>query len=222
MICTPSCFEKQIDPKKQIKFDGYSELAYLHPDYFKPDPSILDRLGLSKGEKFIVIRFVAWGASHDLKQHGFANKEEFVEKLEKYGRIFISSEKTLNKEFERYRINIPPERIHDLLYYATLYIGEGATMASESAVLGTPAIYINTLRLGYTNEEEEKYGLLYNFSDKRTAQKQALIKAIELLENENLKKEWQNKKERLLNEKIDVTEFMTKFIENYAIKNNIG
>ncbi len=36
-----------------------------------------------------------------------------------------------------------------LLAYATLFIGEGATMASECAVLGTPAIYVNSLQLGY-------------------------------------------------------------------------
>ena len=54
--------------------------------------------------------------------------------------------------------------MHDLLYYATMYIGEGATMASEAAILGTPSIYINTLRLSYTDEEEAKYDLLYNYS----------------------------------------------------------
>jgi len=77
--------------------------------------------------------------------------------------------------------------MHDLLYYATMYIGEGATMASEAAILGTPSIYINTLRLSYTDEEEAKYDLLYNYSDPKTAQREALKKAIELLGNKNLK-----------------------------------
>ena len=41
----------------------------------------------------------------------------------------------------------------------TLYVGEGATTASECAVLGTHAIYVNTLNWGDTDEEEEKYQL---------------------------------------------------------------
>ena len=44
-------------------------------------------------------------------------------------------------------------------------------MASEAAILGTPSIYINTLRLSYTDEEEAKYDLLYNYSIQKTAQR---------------------------------------------------
>ena len=46
------------------------------------------------------------------------------------------------------------------VYQLDLYIGEGATMASECAMLGTPAMYINTLGAG-TLEEQEKYGLIF-------------------------------------------------------------
>ena len=214
VILTSTCFKKNLG-KKQVRYNGYHELAYLHPNYFKPDPSILEELTLNKDDKLVVLRFVAWGASHDIGQHGFISKRELVKKLEDFGRILITSEHKLGKDFEKYRIPVSPEKIHDLLYYATIYIGEGATMASECAVLGTPAIYLNTLRLGYTDEEEEKYGLVYNFSDAKTAQKQAFEKASELLDTDNLKEKWQKKRKKLLNEKIDVTKFVTDFIENY-------
>ena len=215
VICTPSCFKKKINTKKHITYNGYKELAYLHPNYFKQDPSILDDLGLSKDDKFIVFRFVSWSASHDIGQHGFVNRQEMVEKFKDYGSIFITSEQKLGKVLEEYRISVPPERMHDLLYYATMYIGEGAAMASESAVLGTPAIYVNTLRLGYLDEQEKRYGLVYNFSNPKTAQKDALAKAVELLEDGNLKNKWQRKRKKLLSEKVDVTKFVTDFIENY-------
>jgi predicted glycosyltransferase len=215
VICTPSSFMKRFDPKKHITFDGYTELAYLHPRYFKPDPSVLDTLGLHKGERFIVMRFVGLEATHDIGHKGLTNREQFVERLEKYGRIFITSEKKLNKTFEKYRIWVPPEKMHDLLSYATLFIGEGATMPTESAILGTPALFINTARLGYTNEIEKKYDLLYSFSDPTMRQEHAFQKAIELLEDINLKNKWQKKREKLLNEKIDVTAFLTELIRNY-------
>jgi len=216
VILTSTCFKKDLG-KKQVRYNGYHELAYLHPNYFEPDSSVLDDLGLSKDDKFIILRFVSWNASHDIKQKGFdlQTKKELIKEIEKRAQVFITSEKLLTKDFEKYRITIPPERIHDLLYYATMYIGEGATMASEAAVLGTPAIYVNTQRLGYLDEQEEKYGLVYNISNPETAQKVALTKAVELLEDENLKSKWQKKREKLLNEKIDVTKFMIDFIENY-------
>lgn len=214
-ILTPSCFQKDLG-KKQVRYNGYHELAYLHPNYFTPDPSVLTELGLSENDRFIILRFVSWEASHDVRQHGFTNPKEIISRLEPYGRVLITSEAKLDADLEKYRIALPPEKLHDLLYYATLYIGEGATIASECAVLGTPAIYVNTLRLGYLDEEEEKYGLVYNFSNPEVAQKQAVEKALELLQRNDLKEEWQFKRERLLQEKIDVTKFMVEFVENYS------
>ena len=69
-ICTPSCFKRDLG-KKQVRYNGYHELAYLHPTYFTPDSSVLDDLGLSKDDTFIVLRFVSWNASHDAGQYGF-------------------------------------------------------------------------------------------------------------------------------------------------------
>ena len=213
-VCTPSCFKKDLG-KKQIRFNGYMELAHLHPNYFKPNPAVLDEMGLSKDDTFIILRFVSWTASHDVGQHGIRNKIDLVRELEKYGRVFITSEGELENDLEKYKIKVSPEKLHDLLFYASLYVGEGATTASECAVLGTHAIYVNTLRLGYTDEEEENYNLVYNFSAGKTMEKQAFDKALELLENNNLREEGKRKREKLLNDKIDVTAFMVWFIENY-------
>jgi predicted glycosyltransferase len=213
-ICTPSCYTKDLG-KKQIRYNGYHELAYLHPNYFTPNPAVLDEMGLSKDDIFIILRFVSWDASPDVGQHGIKNKIELVRELEKYSRVFITSEGRLDEELEKYKIKVSPEKLHDLLYYTGLYVGEGATMASEAAVLGTHAVYVNTLRLGYTDEEEEKYDLVYNFSDEKTMEKEAFDKALELLENNNLRKDGKRKREKLLKDKIDVTAFMVWFIENY-------
>ena len=214
VVLTPSCFKKELGIK-QIRYAGYHELAYLHPNYFKPDASVLDDLGLSKDDKFVIMRFVSWSASHDVGLHGFdlKTKQRYIEELEKHGRVFITSEAKLEKEFEKYKISIPPEKIHDLLYYATLYVGEGATMATEAGLLGTPSIYISSLvgTMGNFEELEKRYGLVYSFHESNLA----LEKTLQFLEDENLKASWQKKREKLLDEKIDVTKFMTWFIENY-------
>lgn len=213
-IITPSCFGKDLG-LKQIRYEGYKELAYLHPNWFKPDSSVLDDLGLTKDDRFIIVRFSSWDASHDIGRRGFKSMDErinFIKTLEKYGKVFITSEIQLHKSLEKNRPAIPPEKIHVLLYYATMYIGEGATLASEAGVLGVPWIWISAGEMrGYLDDQEKNYGLGYCI---KTPQK-AIERAIELLENPNLKKEWHKKREKLLNEKIDVTAFMTWFIENY-------
>ena len=124
-----------------------------------------------------------------------------------YGKVFITSEGELPKEIEEYRIKLAPEKIHSVLYYAKLFYGESATMASESAVLGTPAIYIDNDGRGYTDEQESKYGLVANYKETQEDQKKSILKAIEILSSYN-QSEWDAKRTRLLKDKIDVTNFL--------------
>lgn len=214
VIMTPSCFLKDLGDK-QLRIEAYKELFYLHPHVFKPNLQTLHSIDIGEDEKLIIIRFVAWDAHHDIGHSGIKDKIGLVKTLEQYGRVIITSEGALPPELEEYRMRVSPEKLHDLLYYATLYIGEGATTASECAVLGTHAIYVNTLRLGYTDEEEEKYDLVYTFSDPLTMEEGVLDKALELLRDPDLRVKGKVKRERLLEDKIDVTAFMVWFVENY-------
>jgi len=211
-IITPQCYRDTIGPK-QVRYNGYHELAYLHPAYFSPNPSVLTELDLTKDDPFIIIRFVSWQASHDIGQHGFEDKVAIVRELEKYGRVLITSEVGLTRELQNHSIYISPEKLHDLLSYATLYIGEGGTMATEAAVLGTPSIYVSSLAgtMGNFIELEKTYRLVYSF----TGGNAGLKKAVEILQDPAIKKDWKTKREQLLREKIDVTAFMIWFIENY-------
>ena len=225
VICTPSCYKGKINPKKHVRYNGYEELAYLHPNYFKPDSGVLDDLGLSKDDKFIIMRLISWEATHDTHSKGFSKDflEKAVKSLEEHGHVFITSEQGLNKKLEKYKITFPPEKLHSALYYASLYVGEGSTTAVEAALLGTPAVHLEALRLksgtivcvteklGYLDELANKYKMFYTFAD----QKQALNKCLEILQNDNAKKELLKKREKVLKDKIDVTKFMTEFIENY-------
>jgi len=163
-ILTSTSFQYRYG-EKQIYYKGYHELAYLHPNYFSPDPDIRKELNLKANEKYFILRFVSWKASHDIGQSGLtsAQKKEIVSILKSEGRVFISSESILPSELEPFRFPLTPERMHHALAFAEMFVGEGATMASECAMLGTPAIYINTLQRGYTSEQERNYGLVHNF-----------------------------------------------------------
>ena len=215
-IVTPSCYFKNLG-EKQVLYNGYHELAYLHPNRFSPNPAVLAELGLKEGDPFMIVRFVSWQASHDVGHSGLAleTKRKAIHEFEKYGRVFITSEKALPKEFEKYRITVSPEKMHDLLCFATLLYGESATMASECAVLGTHAIFCDFAGRGYTDEEERMYDLVYNFKLDELSQEKSIEKAVELLQDPDLKEKGQKKREHLLIDKIDVSAFMVWFIENY-------
>ena len=211
-ICTPECYFGDVPFKKHITFNGYKELTYLNPQFFSPNKNVYDYLGFDENTNFIVLRFVSWEASHDVGQKGILDKESYVRNLSKHAKIIISSEKPLENSLEQYRLNIPPDKMHDVLYFAQLYIGEGATMASEAAVLGTPALYINSLKLGYMDELEQKYGLVYNFLNPSTAQNDSLSVASQLMEQVNLKDDYEISKKRILAEKDDCVDIITRLI----------
>jgi len=212
VILNPECFNKNMG-SKQIHFNGYMELCYLHPNYFQPNPSILDLLGVRENEKYMIMRFVSWNASHDIGHSGLTleMKRKAVKELSKYAKVFISSEGEMPEDLQQYQIKIPPERMHDALAFATLFVGEGATMASECACMGTPAIYVNSLDVGYCTEEENLYNLIYGFRNSAGV----LEKAMELLNKPDLRTEWQNRRQKMLSDKMDVTAFTVWFVENY-------
>lgn len=211
-ICTPSCYRDNIG-SKQVRYNGYHELAYLHPNYFTPDPGVLAELGLAADDLFIIIRFVSWKASHDVGHHGIRDKIGLVKALQQYGRVIITSEGELAPELEGYQMRVSPEKLHDLLYYSALYIGEGGTMAAEAAVLGTPSIYVSSLAgtMGNFIDLEKNYDLIYSYTNDNNVVK----KAEEILQDPTSKKKYKAKRDQLLKDKIDVTAFMVLLIENY-------
>lgn len=202
---------------KEIRYNGYHELAYLHPKRFTPDKSILNELGVKENEKYVIIRFVGWKATHDAGHKGisYENKWKAIREFEKYAKVFISSESKLPQEFESYRIKIDPHRMHDAMAFATLVIGESFTMPSEAAVLGTPTIVIHNTKSFYLTEQAEKYGLVFVLSESNEDQQKAITKGIELLNTPNIKAEWQRRRQKMLADKVDVTAFLVWFVENY-------
>lgn len=200
-ICTPSCYRDDIG-SKQFEYDGYHELSYLHPSRFTADPSVLAGLDLAPDDGYVVLRSVDWAAAHDAGEGGFDDVADVVERLEATGvEVLVSAEGALPRALAEHRVDIAPHRMHDLLYYADCVIGEGATMAIESAVLGTPAVYVNSLETGVTDELAEEYGLLFccHGPDR---QLEAIDRAVKILERED-DVDWERRRVELLTEKED-------------------
>jgi len=214
-ILTPSCYKENLG-EKHIYFNGFMELSYLHTNYFSPNEKIYNLLNLDYGERYAIVRFVSWEAHHDLGERGFstAAKMQLIELLKQYMKVYISSESALPKELEDYKLTIPPERMHDVLAFASLYVGESPTMTTESAILGTPGICVSSWACDCGNFSElENYKLIKCFHPKDE------LKALEMLENVLVNDKtgflFKKRSEKMLADKIDVTAFMVWFVENY-------
>lgn len=217
---TPNCIKRKT--KSAIYYAGTHELAYLHPKTFSPDYTVLKRAGINKGECFFIMRFVAFKAHHDIGHRGLSvkQKEQLVNLLSKYGRVIITSERKLEDEFEQYRLPVPPEDIHSLMYYASLYVGDSQTMTSEAGLLGVPALKCNTFagRASVPNMYED-YGLTYAYQPEDFDKMYHHIENI--LANPNAKEEWIKKRDKFLEDMIDPTKFFVWYVENYPESKNI-
>lgn len=216
-VFSPNCCDISPYQNKKIGYNGYHELAYLHPNYFTPDKTKIKEL-FKNGEKYFILRFAELTAHHDKGKKGInlTVAKKLVEKLTPFGQVFITSERKLEPELEQYRIKINPKNIHHALAFAQIYIGDSQTMAAESAVLGTPSIRFNDFvgKLGYLEELEHKYQLTVGIS---TDHPQALYDKIDgLLKDESIKTTFETRKEEMLNNSVDVAQLWT----NYFIKNS--
>lgn len=211
VVFTPWNLEQDLG-KKQVRLKTFHEMAYLRPEYFTPDKHKIEKLEIRGNEKYCIIRLVSWGASHDLGQSGI-NKSilgDIIKIIKKDYRIFISAEGNIPEEYKKYLIKIDPVDIHHVLYYASLCISEGATMASEAGVLGTPALYVNTLKRSY-NQDQEAFGTVFNCN----YPSQAIDMLTALLLTDKLDEIMQKRKKELLRSRIDLTQFLLWFIEDY-------
>ena len=217
VVFTPNCIHRKT--KRAEYYAGTHELAYLHPSRFTPNPTVLQHAGLADGERFFIMRFVALKGHHDVGQQGLTleQKQSLVELLKPYGRVIITSERAIEPEFEQYRLPVPPEEIHSLMAYSSMFVGDSQTMTSEAAVLGVPALKCNTFagRLSVPNMLEDKYGLCYAYMPDRFGEMLGHIQQLLARDPEELKNEWQAKRQQMLQEMIDPTEFFVNFIEVY-------
>jgi predicted glycosyltransferase len=213
-IITPSNLATDLG-NRHIRINSFKELSYLHPNYFGPDKTVLNQLSLDEKDNFALLRLNAFDSTHDFGVSGFTLNEcrILIKELKKYGKVFISSETPIPEDLRDYILRIPKEKIHDILYYAKILIADTGTMVTEAALLGTPAIchYPKAKKIGNFIELEERYGLIFNVQNFN----EIIGKTMDLLARRDLKKEWKEKRDRVIKEKIDITRFMVWFIENF-------
>tara|TARA_B000000437_G_C11675391_1_gene317237 strand:+ start:509 stop:1609 length:1101 start_codon:yes stop_codon:yes gene_type:complete len=201
--------------KKKIGYFGYKAIAHLHPNHFKPRAENLPSELV--GKKYFFIRATGFQASHDIGKKGIDNQllNEIIDRLLPHGKIIISSERPLTKEFEKYLYKFKKTQIGEVLAFAELFISDSTTMTSEAAYLGTPSVEYDDYfhEIEQMLELKDKYKLIHCY--RTSEQVDFLNKINHLLSKENLRKEYKKRQSKLLSDSIDVSSFLVWFYENY-------
>ena len=140
--------------------------------------------------------------------------ERLVNILEPFGTIYITSERPLEPQFEKYRIKINPLDMHHVMAFASLYIGDSQTMAAEAGVLGVPFVRFNDFvgRIGYLRELEDKYQLGYGIKASAEGSVDALCERVETLvsmPSAERKATFAARREKMLSDKSDCAKFLS-------------
>lgn len=200
-IFTPIFFNGNLGEKHE-KFNSLLQLSYLHPKYFSPDKKIVERFLKIKidKQKYFILRFCDWNASHDLNQKGFSKitKYKLINFLTKFGKVFILDESN-NKDFQSYKPNIPENMIHHFLAFSSLNITETTSISIESGLLGVPVVRCSTLvntRKGGAAifEKLEQNNLVYSFKEEN----EAFQKVIEIVEENKSKIYWIKNRDKFI------------------------
>jgi predicted glycosyltransferase len=223
--------------KHTTHYPGYHELAYLHPNHFTASQEVVSSYGIDTAKLYFILRFASLNAHHDDGIKGINTEvaQRLIDTLSPHGQIYITSERPLEPQFEQYRIRINPLDMHDVMAFASLYIGDSQTMAAEAGVLGVPFVRFNDFvgRIGYLRELEDIYELGYGIhatplteeSPIRRADGSVQPSGVEQLYSrveqlvampaEQRRTIFTARREKMLADKIDCAKFLTWFIENY-------
>ncbi|MFX1538183.1 MAG: DUF354 domain-containing protein [Promethearchaeota archaeon] len=197
-VYTPIFFDKALG-RKHKKLNGLLQLTYLHPRYFSPKKTIVeDLLSINlEEERYFIVRFCDWKASHDINQKGFSikTKMQIINDLSKAGRVYVLDEEN-GELFQSYRLDIPKHLIHHVLAFSSFSVVETTSVAIESALLGVPVVRCTTLASTKKGgaaifRELEKIGLVFSYSD----EKNAYQKIGEFLSNQQNKDYWLAKRD---------------------------
>jgi len=213
IVIVPECYEAWLPSERHIRYKGYHELSYLHPNQFTPDRETAIRNGLDPDNDNFFIRVVSWDANHDVGENGWTSVllTQITDHLAKLGKVHISSERELPETLQAHCYKGNKSQVHHVMAHCRLFIGESATMASECAVLGVPAIYAAETGRGYTTEQEKKYGLVTNITDIQWPSLKEAIDSIVSSPGEI----WNIAQKKLLDETINVASFISATITDH-------
>ena len=209
-IVVPECYLGWLPKRRGVRYPGFHELSYLAPEYFHPDRRKAIANGLNPDGDTFFIRIVSWQASHDTGLKGWVRETllEVVDFLSQHGKVIISSEAELPESLLSLAYTGPLSEVHHLLAFCRLYVGESATMASEAAVMGVPAIYAAPGFRGYVSYQEESFGMARFIPEPTTSSISSACDEFLRMDHDEIDRRHQ----LMLSECVDVSQMITEIL----------
>ena len=166
-----------------VTYRGFKELAYVHPNFFKPDQTALQEYGLSPGS-YVFVREVS-NISMNYTHLEEGRLVDDCRRLRSLGLNVVLSleDKSLTDRFAPHCIILqePVGDIYSLMHFALLAISSGDSMAREACVTGTPVIYTGG-RFMSVNSELIKKGIFFEPDAENT-----VMKLVDMIIKQNMK-----------------------------------
>lgn len=213
LICTPTGFKLDLG-KRHVRYDGFHELAYVHPKYYSPDPSIPSRLK-PDGRPYVIVRLISWTASHDRavaeSPLSYALRNGGLNRLSELAKVWVIGEGNIPRDLHEAAYPLHPSTAIDALAGSAGYLGEGATMAMEAALLGKPSVFVSRLRFGGIDSIERQFRLIETIASPAIA-----VERIEdeLIAGAATSQERDNQRAKMLRSTVDVTRLIVSLLSN--------
>ncbi|MCK5028273.1 MAG: DUF354 domain-containing protein [Bacteroidales bacterium] len=203
-IITPKCFQKDFG-KKHLRVNSYKELSYLNFQQFQ------ENADYKNDQDYILVRIVNHGNMHDVfgKKWDYKTKMQFIKNISEKYPVLISSEVALPKNLEKFRFNLSEDKFLQVLAHAKLLVGESATVAMESALLGIPSLFIDYNTRGYITEVEKDYNLIKHIIPSEEGLSEA-TEFIHQIMNKQTNQGYKERAENLHSEKENIVNFIIK------------
>ncbi|PID27538.1 MAG: hypothetical protein CSB55_08665 [Candidatus Cloacimonadota bacterium] len=194
-------------------FNGFKELAYLHPNYYKPDPGALEEYGLAPDEYVFVREVANISLNYQNKKN---NIFELIEMIKSLGLKTVLSleDKSLKNKLEKDCIILkePVKDINSILAFAKMAITSGDTMAREASLLGTYTIYTGNREM-LIHEDFYKIGIMFN----EISREEIIGRVKSVLEDKNDKQAMKDKIDSMIiNKWDDMTKVILKHINDFT------
>ena len=170
-----------IEADKVIRYNALDPVAWLR--HFRPNPSVLNELGLDISKPIIVLRPEETQASYLLRHISKSSLSILIARALK--RSIPNSQIVLIPRYDLAHFTeklagksaiVPSSAIDgsSLLHYSNLFLGGGGTMTAEAALLGVPAVSFYPAAATYVERYLTKLHLVVRVGSVRSIVKFAL------------------------------------------------
>jgi len=162
-ILTPEWFVGDFGSRHH-RYRSFHEWSYLHPDEFIPDGELVRGEEIDPDQPYAVVRFVRWDAVHDRGETGFTPGDavRLIRQLSSCMKVVLTSETEPPQELREFAHPVRVDRMHHVMAFSRLVVGESPSMCAEAALMGVPSVLASSWagKCGNMKILENEYGLM--------------------------------------------------------------